>query len=64
MLSCVHCSFNMKLFAVVFHEGNYLIDASYNLHNLEVTTAALNRFFKKILVQNWKYYADACRSPL
>ena len=44
-LSCVHCSFNIRLFAVVFHEGNYLIDASYNLRNLEITTSALNRFF-------------------
>ena len=40
----VYCSFS-KLFAVVFHEGNYLIDVSYNLHNLEITTSALNRFF-------------------
>ena len=44
---CVHCSFNIKLFAVVFHEGNYLIDGSYNLRNLGITTSALNRFFKK-----------------
>ena len=44
-LSCVHCSFNIKLFALVFHEKNYLIDASYNLRNLEFTTSALNRFF-------------------
>ena len=46
-LSCMHCSLNTKLFAVVFHEGNYLIETSYNLCNLEITTSALDKFFKE-----------------
>ena len=59
-LSCAYCSFNIKLFAVVFHEENYLIGASYNLCNPEITTSVLNRFKNKLLVQNWKYYGNTC----
>ena len=45
----------MVLFiAVIFHE-NYLIDASYNLHSLEISASALNRFKNKLTIDYHVY---------
>ena len=45
----------MVLFiAVIFHE-NYLIDASYNLHSLEISASALNRFKNKLAIDYHVY---------